>query len=204
MDLAGAPIGAVCEADGDHFRYARTMGLDPSVAGVFNSGVLLVDLGAVRRDGSFDRALAMSLENRLPCGDQDALNIVFWGRWKSLPLRWNVQRTMTLPGMRMPDMARQSIPSDRSLRPAIVHFTGPEKPWLRDAYHRYAWLYWRHLASTPFLGRVWAASGIGWAQQLKSLIRFLAYWPFVLPQTAPPPSRQEPVESSAVCIGLAG
>jgi len=175
MDLAGRPVGAVCDPGVDPFAFAETWSLDPASADYFNAGVLLIDLAKVRASGVFDRALAFAAAHasRLPYSDQDALNHTLWGQWLSLPVRWNLQRVMLFDGM--PDFSAR--PLDRRGRPAIVHYTGPGKPWMRAGYHPYAWLYWRNLARTPYFRHVAESEGMTLTARLRMLVRFIRDWP---------------------------
>jgi lipopolysaccharide biosynthesis glycosyltransferase len=127
----------------------------------------LIDLERVREEGLFSRALEFASAHigELRFVDQDALNYALWRRWRRLEPRWNVQRHMVIPAL------NAEIPSDRRLRgrPAIIHYTGPEKPWVRDAYHPWSWLYWRNLARTPFFAQVCREQRVG------SLRRFVLW-----------------------------
>jgi len=158
-DLSGAPLGAVVDCFVDAEAFAERWGLPTERASYFNSGVLLIDLERVRQDGIFARALEFAAaqlpEIRFP--DQDALNYVCWERWARLDTIWNAQRHMAITSL------CTEIPEERQLRgraPAIVHFTGPEKPWLNEGYHPWAWLYWENLARTPFLGEISRRHGV--------------------------------------------
>jgi lipopolysaccharide biosynthesis glycosyltransferase len=81
----------------------------------FNSGVMVLDLKAIRAERIFAQALRWGLDNPERCQlvDQDALNAVLDGRWQTLDWRWNA--TNYLSGL----MPRQ---------PFIRHFAG-NKPW---------------------------------------------------------------------------
>lgn len=158
-ELAGSPIGAVidCYVDGDAF--AARWGL-PRAGGYFNSGVLLIDLERVRAEGLFARAIDFAVAHiaELRFTDQDALNHACWGRWTRLDPRWNVQRHMVIPAL------IEEIAEDKRLgqaAPAIIHYTGPEKPWLRQGYHPWSWLYWDSLQRTPFFAEVARAHDMG-------------------------------------------
>lgn len=81
----------------------------------FNSGVMVLDLKAVRAEHVFADALSYALEHPERCEyvDQDALNAVLDGRWQVLDWRWNALSQM-----------REFMPKD----PFIRHFTR-YKPW---------------------------------------------------------------------------
>ena len=113
---------------------AVSMGLRPGDV-YFNSGVLVMDCGAVR-------ALAPISSRGLPLNDpggmepyaehlpdQDRLNEFFAGRYRRLPLRWNL-KPMTRTA-HWPESARQELDGALS-DPGIWHFMGARKPWKRS------------------------------------------------------------------------
>jgi lipopolysaccharide biosynthesis glycosyltransferase len=149
MDLEGSALGAVIDCEGEHDAFAARWGLPQSDLGYFNSGVLLLDLEQIRARKLFSATLEFFAEHHsdLTYVDQDALNAVFWNAWKPLDPAWNVQKLMALE-------AKAGVLPDALMfhnrAPKLVHFTGAEKPWRRDAYHPWAWLYWKALAQTAF------------------------------------------------------
>ncbi len=170
-DLEGAALGAVpdCYVKPATFAQRWELSGDPAY---FNSGVLLIDLDVVRRDGLFTKAIEFvaAYASEVRFTDQDALNFACWARWKRLPARWNVQRHMVIPAL-----IDETAPECRlnGAAPAIVHFTGPEKPWLKEGYHPWAWLYWDNLRRTTFWREVMAQSGVGLLGQARLLQRYV-------------------------------
>ncbi len=159
-DLGANPIGAVIDCFVDAAAFAARWRLPPASPCYFNSGVLLIDLEKVRREQLFSKALAFAAAHldEITLADQDALNVVTWERWTRLETLWNVQRHMAIPSLsEQIDGARRL--GDNS--PGIIHFTGPEKPWLRDGYHPWSWAYWDNLARTSFRDEVARAQGFG-------------------------------------------
>lgn len=88
----------------------------------FNAGVLRMSLERFRQERCWEQALAIVAEQPgLPHQDQDVLNLLFGDRFDSLPITFNVL-----------DSVRPYAPELAVLRdPTIVHFTGPNKPWIR-------------------------------------------------------------------------
>ena len=84
-------------------------------SGYFNSGVMVFDLKALREEHTLAEAMRFSVEHPDQClyVDQDALNVVFNGRWQVMDWRWNA---ITFMVNRLPK------------RPFIRHLTG-HKPW---------------------------------------------------------------------------
>jgi lipopolysaccharide biosynthesis glycosyltransferase len=81
----------------------------------FNSGVMILDLKAIRAERIFAQALRWGLDSPERCllVDQDALNAVLDGRWQTLDWRWNTTNYMS-----------GRLPKE----PFIRHFAG-NKPW---------------------------------------------------------------------------
>ncbi|MBY0299227.1 MAG: hypothetical protein K2X71_24860 [Methylobacterium sp.] len=96
----------------------------------FNSGVLLMNLEAWRRDGIAEAVAGeiARLGPRLTYFDQDALNLVLRGRILFADPRWNFQPRMADATARDLACAPEVFRRIRD-RPAIVHFTTPHKPW---------------------------------------------------------------------------
>jgi lipopolysaccharide biosynthesis glycosyltransferase len=83
----------------------------------FNSGVMVLDLKAIRAERIFAEALQYALDHPERCEfvDQDALNAALDGRWQVLDWRWNALSQI-----------RDMMPKE----PFIRHFAR-YKPWAR-------------------------------------------------------------------------
>ena len=96
----------------------------------FNSGVVLMDCSAVKRDaGVMRRMTDLSAASGLRLPDQDLLNSTFKNQVHFLDHSWNC---MWGQSRRMARIARDTLPEcpDRFPLPAkIVHFIGARKPW---------------------------------------------------------------------------
>ncbi len=171
-DLGDAALGAVEDGYVDPVAFGERWGITQSPARYFNSGVLLVDLERARRDGLFAAALTFVAEHgdQLKLTDQDALNWAFAGRWHALDVVWNVQRHMVIPSLIGEVAVRNRLGAKA---PGIVHFTGPEKPWLPGVYHPWAWLYWRALAETRFTQEVAARYRVKTGDRFKMWVRWM-------------------------------
>jgi lipopolysaccharide biosynthesis glycosyltransferase len=153
MTLDGRPLAAVDNVlePPQRERVARLTG---SADGYFNSGVLLLDLAAMREGAWMERVLRTARAERdaLQWPDQDALNLVFGPSRLELHPRWNVQNSLYFWG----DWARDVF-GEQSVRsaiadPAIIHFEGPgpAKPWHRDCEHPWREHYRDLAASTAW------------------------------------------------------
>lgn len=92
--LDGHPIGAVKDfgimaSSRMRRQKAESLGL-PLGAPYFNSGVMIMDLAAFRKEGYGEKVLQCVTSHAYRHHDQDGLNKVFMGNWSILPLRWNV------------------------------------------------------------------------------------------------------------------
>lgn len=130
QDLRGLPLGGIPDLGVQRALYvtgrdatcdlwangamARWRELDIPLERYFNSGSLLMDLDAIRRDKLFAATLDfIERHPNLPCLDQDALNAVFRENYTELPFRFNIMLSM------YPTWCAG---------PCIWHYTG-DKPW---------------------------------------------------------------------------
>ena len=173
-DLQGCAIGAVADSLLNHkypgVPFHQRWKLPEGQ--YFNAGVLLIDLAKVRAENAFSRAMRFVAEHDhdLPFNDQDALNWTFWNAWRPLSPVWNVQRPQAA------FWEARELPAEMQLQgqaPLIVHYTGPEKPWLSTGYHPWSWAYWESLAHTPFLAAVAQQHGVRKLDRLRLLARWL-------------------------------
>lgn len=144
--------------------YAQeVLGLDcASGPPYFNTGVLLMSLAAWRRDDLVARTLAL-LDAR--CGlyfpDQDALNAILRGAFVALDMRWNAHAACMRPsvprGWFPTRTGREWSAIGRIWHDEawIVHYAGPNKPWVpehaptpRDD------LWWHYAALSPMGERI--------------------------------------------------
>ena len=108
----------------------------------FNSGMMLVNLAAWRRDGITDRLLEYRFHGKNDFMDQDALNSVLGGRAVFLDMRYNTQAT----SLRYADSKSREAKMSEAL---IYHYTSPEKPWRwQDVDHAEIWQ--SAFAASPF------------------------------------------------------
>lgn len=151
-DLRGNLVGAVTNVyRHDHLHRLATLGLDRPER-YFNAGVLLMDLDAMRREGSTDALLSYGRQNSsaIEWRDQDTLNAVLSDRRLPLHPRWNVMNSFGWP--HAAELFGAEAAREARRHPAIRHFEGPEdnKPWHfmceRDGRDRYG----EHRRRTPW------------------------------------------------------
>jgi lipopolysaccharide biosynthesis glycosyltransferase len=154
IDLAGLPLAAVSNVvEEDLWPHVRSLGVDDP-RHFFNSGVLLMDLARMRAEGSVDALLRVAVErsDELRWPDQDALNIVFAGRWHQLHPRWNAQNSLWGWRPRADHVFGRATVEEAISDPGVVHFEGPLvcKPWHALNHHPWRAAYWRTLRTTPW------------------------------------------------------
>jgi len=157
-DLEGHPLGAVVDQGVGTvscrlgLQNYRAIGLDPD-APYFNSGVLLMDLDAFRRENLFARTVEYALAHLpfVPLLDQDALNAVLSRNWKVLDPSWNWQ--LKVPLWREFGIETGSLPLGMALEDRkILHFTSCDKPWNATTFYPEARLFFEALRGTHWEG----------------------------------------------------
>lgn len=121
----------------------------------FNSGVLLIDLDAIRKTGLFIKCqewLNQNKEKALLC-DQDALNVIFDNCHCQLPPEWNIQYHFECPQALIASIENKRIKELSNNPTHILHFVTTLKPWkylFTD--QKIADYYYRYLDITPWKG----------------------------------------------------
>jgi lipopolysaccharide biosynthesis glycosyltransferase len=131
LDLAGNMLAAVRDLnipfipnEGNVAELTSTLGVDRRGwlgARYLNSGVLLIDLDAYRRDRFEKKALRLIRDNTvaLRYADQTIFNALLGGKWLELSPAFNMVSTV------WQTFVRDFTP------PVVVHFAGSVKPWHR-------------------------------------------------------------------------
>ncbi|QNU27921.1 glycosyltransferase family 8 protein [Geobacillus sp. 46C-IIa] len=104
--------------------------LIPDDSRYFNSGVLLINTEKWREHNISAKVFEFirTYPEKLIHPDQDALNAVLHDKWRLLHPKWNYTTGHVKLRLRM--------------KPAIIHFTGPKKPW--NAHHPLAKQYLKY------------------------------------------------------------
>jgi lipopolysaccharide biosynthesis glycosyltransferase len=152
-DLGDACLAAVTNVfQSDHLHRPAALGLsDPHV--YFNSGVLLMNLDVMRRDGVTGTLVDYALAHhaKLDWPEQDALNVVLGDRRLWLHPRWNLMNSILLfPASA--DVFGMDVVAAARRRPAIRHFEGPgvNKPWHYLCDREMREVYFEHRRQTPW------------------------------------------------------
>jgi lipopolysaccharide biosynthesis glycosyltransferase len=148
IDLSGVAIAGVREPGNS--RHAELA--IPESTPYLNAGVLLVNLTYWRQYDVKGQLLAFIWRHpeKLRLCDQDVINACLNQKLLQLPDCWNVTHIFylgpyrSLMGMKASELVK--LQHD----PAVVHFTGPTKPWMYIMTHPFQEQYWALLRRTPF------------------------------------------------------
>ena len=148
IDLGGKAIGAVHNYMNQFVvGYVKKMNLDPE--SYFNAGVLVIDTKKFAENKVRERAFrTLAQHPEFIMLDQDALNIVCKDDVVFIPNRWNVQWHHFEAKCDVVIDKQRCL--DAYAAPAILHFTGKNKPW-NDAKIPKAFLFWEIAQKTDFL-----------------------------------------------------
>lgn len=176
FDLQDKPLAAV--PDLGIMSSKRLMTQKHDVLGIdvndeyFNSGVLIIDIDAWRKNSYAQKVIELASAGNLPHHDQDALNKVFYKKWQSLPLKWNViPPVYNLFVKVLLNRTFRKIALEAKREMCIMHFAGRYKPWEFDKQKTFNNEYYDYLQQTAFKNEKMPQPGRN--MQGKSLTRAL-------------------------------
>lgn len=149
QDLKQHTIGAVI--DPGQTKALERLGID-SKDYYFNSGVMVIDIDRWN-DRQITEKTIDFLKNhgdRIIYHDQDALNAVLYEDWSPLHPKWNMQSSLIFERHPAPNSLYEVLYKEGNQDPAIVHFTGHDKPWNTLEGHPYQEAYMDLLAESIF------------------------------------------------------
>ena len=144
LDLGDNLIAAVAEydrsAEGTASRIWSDGILPPEAERYFNTGTLVFNIGKCREEHTAQRIIEWyrahyEIADRI---EQDAWNALFWRRTLLLPLRWNFHDRLVKVFAKRDTKEKYWMGNppaeclEAALNPAILHFWGPKKPWLKS------------------------------------------------------------------------
>ena len=147
-DISNYYIGGVEDVG---FGYYRRVTKAYDLYFYINAGMLLINNKKWREDNIQAKLFNYTAENKnsLLHGDQDVLNAVLHLKSKMLDFNWNVQDSFYRSADSDGSPFRNSI-IRTSKNPAILHFTGPQKPWNLTCIHPKSSLYVKYLLLSPW------------------------------------------------------
>lgn len=137
IDISDVAVGAVPDCFHQDIHETNRIGYEVGL-GIFNSGVLLINLNYWREHDVMKEFVVYAKEakDHLKYHDQDVLNYVFRHCKKELPIRFNLQTIhMYYDRFRYLHFRLIDDVKEAFLHPVVIHYTGPEKPWYSNAYH---------------------------------------------------------------------
>lgn len=149
QDLKQKTIGAVI--DPGQTKAFERLGID-SKDYYFNSGVMVIDIDRWN-DRQITEKTIDFLKNhgdRIIYHDQDALNAVLYEDWAPLHPKWNMQSSLIFERHPAPNSLYEVLYKEGNQDPAIVHFTGHDKPWNTLEGHPYQEAYMDLLSESIF------------------------------------------------------
>jgi lipopolysaccharide biosynthesis glycosyltransferase len=141
FDLGASPIAAAQSVIIPHvsnpmgLRNWKSLGIPPKTP-YLNAGVMVIDVERWRARDLGKRVLEYIVANRddLSLADQDGFNAVLTGDFARLPLQWNQEHALRTAAHLGYSMFAEDEVDTAIEDPAIVHFTGPRKPWTADCH----------------------------------------------------------------------
>ena len=119
----------------------------------FQAGVILFNLEQFRKTYTSAQMLEFAASNEWELLDQDVLNYLAQGQYKSVDMAWNVMtdwRRIRIPEIisRAPKRLRDEYMKAHNA-PKIIHYAGPDKPW-QQPYADYAEEFWRFARKSEY------------------------------------------------------
>lgn len=151
-DISDVAVGAVPDCFHQDIHETNRIGYEVGL-GIFNSGVLLINLNYWRQHDVMKEFVSYAKEakDHLKYHDQDVLNFVFRHCKKELPIRFNLQTIhMYYDRFRYLHFRLIEDVKEAFRHPVIIHYTGPEKPWYSNAYHPLKRYFEKYRQLTPW------------------------------------------------------
>lgn len=180
--LNGKAIGVVLEhVSHAHSHFNQRLDIPMACPGYFNSGVMLMDLDVFRQQNLVEHIVqyAETHRDQLTCPDQDALNGALCHNLQPIHHKWNWHDGLTrllLKRTLKTKLSRGASLEDSveaALRPGILHYQGPNKPW------RYNYRIERKRYEDAIRGSgfgEYPLPGKTCSKQLKSILHAPVYW----------------------------
>ena len=126
-DLENCYLGAIKHPDLHKLTQVGRYSIPPD--SYFNAGVLLMNLGLIRKDNK-QREFISLINEEFSSFDQDILNVSCSGKVKYLDMKYNMMTKLCYFVIRFMTMFinRKELKSARK-NPSIIHYADREKPW---------------------------------------------------------------------------
>lgn len=159
LELHGKTIGALMDAFSRNYR--SNINLHPDDI-MFNSGVMLIDLGKWKEQGIEEKLMKFILQKqgRIQQGDQGALNAVlshdtycFEPRFNSVTIFYDFSYDEMLVYRKPPKFYSREQVKKAIDNPTIIHFTTSflsRRPWVKGCQHKYVSEWMRYKKMSPW------------------------------------------------------
>lgn len=164
-------------------RHSRFLGIPTT--DYIQAGVLLMNLNEIRKLELDQELMFRGLHEQYPYNDQDILNLVLYGKIKTIDLRFNVVTVnINRNDYDIVDLYGKEKIKKAKEKPVVIHYAGYRKPWVYK--HMYcAKKWWKYIK-----------------MQNKQIAEEYI-WPFLDKQSAPLSDQlKEKVESAVKDLGL--
>jgi lipopolysaccharide biosynthesis glycosyltransferase len=154
-DLDCYAVAAVTDMSEGVLDYGRLQ--YPSSAGYFNSGVMLINLKYWREHNVVATFMNYLSEHAdlIRLWDQDVLNVVFYDKKKTLPIKYNLQHNFLTNSPRYDFNKYEAEVLYARKDPVIVHYAADNKPWKayrRGSAHPFSSTFFKYQNKTKWKG----------------------------------------------------
>ena len=135
--LDGFAAAAVPDMRCDDIRILNRLPLAES-SEYYNSGVMLINLDWWRKNDVQNKSIFFATQNKDVCTyhDQDVLNVVLQGAFKTLSIRYNLQEHFLEKRENLFIDKKYFDDLDFSVQnPVMLHYTGQKKPWHKECFN---------------------------------------------------------------------
>lgn len=145
----------------------------PAEQKTFNAGVMVLNLDKIRKENRVEvlDQFAKNYAQRLKLHDEPAWNYVFQADWGELPLKYNMSTLYFRRRSKKLGVPAKDLKLAKRF-PAIIHFTGRDKPWKIESPHplNQAWreAYQNVMGESIF-------TMVNWSDRVRRLKRKLKY-----------------------------
>ena len=179
----------------------------PKEKGYFNAGMLLVNLKYWREHEMIDKFVhfIQHHSDRIKLHDQDVLNYVLRDSKKEVNLKWNFQEDCLKTQFSSSLFCQEKEWEEVRNNPAIIHFTGPLKPWFSDCQHPFKKLYLAYMKQTKWKSYQLVNSISIMSSKRKvrrcagNVLRFFHILPYIQYDFVPIEMKYNIIEQSVIC-----
>ncbi len=116
-----------------------------------NSGVMVINCDALRKNNYLETLFGAidEIKDTAKAGDQDFINYCFHRHIMTISAQWNVFLPFNYKRYNMPEPVDEDYLLSKK-KPIIVHFVGPQKPWLDETVHPYKSVFMKYYKKTAW------------------------------------------------------